>query len=111
MERPPAGDRPTSFRFGSAPMSKRGMPWLQFFPSDWLSDSVAGCSLAAQGLWFRMLFVAHTSQHYGHLEIDGKAIPDQLLFRRCGCATGGEYRRLCAHLVSAGVPSRTSGGL
>ncbi len=92
-------------------MSKRGMPWLQFYPADWLSDSVAGCSLAAQGLWFRMLFVAHASQHYGYLEIDGKAIPDELLFRRCGCATVEEYRALLAELFSAGVPSRTTGGV
>jgi hypothetical protein len=92
-------------------MSKRGMPWLQFYPADWLSDSVAGCSLAAQGLWFRMLFVAHASQHYGYLEIDGKAIPDELLFRRCGCATVEEYRALLAELFSAGVPSRTASGV
>jgi hypothetical protein len=92
-------------------MSKRGMPWLQFYPADWLSDSIAGCSLAAQGLWFRMLFVAHASQRYGHLEIDGKAIPDELLFRRCGCTTVEEYRSLLAELFAAGVPSRTTGGV
>src|SRR5271165_1106793 len=87
------------------------MPWLQFYPADWLSDSVAGCSLAAQGLWFRMLFVAHASQHYGYLEIDGKAIPDELLFRRCGCTTVEEYRALLAELLAAGVPSRTATGV
>ncbi len=68
-------------------MSKRSLPWLQFYPSDWLSDSVAGCCLAAQGLWLRMLFVAHNSQRYGYLEADGKAIPDEQLSRRCGCAS------------------------
>jgi hypothetical protein len=92
-------------------MSKRSLPWLQFFPSDWLSDSVAGCCLAAQGLWFRMLFVAHNSQRYGYLEADGKAIPDEQLARRCGCANVEEYRNLLAELFDAGVPSRTAEGV
>jgi hypothetical protein len=92
-------------------MSKRGMPWLQFYPADWLSDSVAGCSLAAQGLWFRMLFVAHGSQRYGYLETDGKPIPDELMFRRCGCVNVEEYRGLLAELLSAGVPSKTPEGI
>jgi hypothetical protein len=92
-------------------MSKRSLPWLQFYPSDWLSDSVAGCSLAAQGLWLRMLFVAHNSQRYGHLESDARAIPDDQLSRRCGCASVEEYRSLLAELVAAGVPARTPEGV
>jgi hypothetical protein len=92
-------------------MSKRSLPWLQFYPSDWLSDSVAGCSLAAQGLWFRMLFVAHNSQRYGYLEADGRAIPDEQMARRCGCASVEEYRNLLAELFSAGVPERTPEGV
>jgi hypothetical protein len=92
-------------------MSKRSLPWLQFYPADWLSDSVAGCSLAAQGLWFRMLFVAHNARRYGHLEADGKAIPDEQLSRRCGCSSVDEYRSLLAELFAAGVPSRTSEGI
>lgn len=92
-------------------MSKRSLPWLQFYPSDWLSDSVAGCSLAAQGLWLRMLFVAHNSQNYGYLEMDGRPIPDEQLFRRCGCSSVEEYRSLFAELQAAGVPSRTPEGV
>jgi len=92
-------------------MSKRSLPWLKFYPSDWLSDSVAGCCLAAQGLWFRRPFVAHNSQHYGYLEADGKAIPDEQLVRRCGCASVEEYRNLLAELFAAGVPSRNPEGV
>jgi hypothetical protein len=92
-------------------MSKRSLPWLPFHPSDWLSDSVAGCCLAAQGLWLRMMFVAHNSQRYGYLEADGKAIPDEQLARRCGCASVEEYRNLLAELFAAGVPSRTPEGV
>ena len=92
-------------------MSKRSLPWLQFYPSDWLSDSVAGCCLAAQGLWLRMLFVAHNSQRSGYLESDGRAISDEQLSRRCGCATVEEYRNLLAELFAAGVPARTQEGV
>jgi hypothetical protein len=92
-------------------MSKRSLPWLQFYPSDWLADSVSGCCLAAQGLWLRMLFVAHNSQRYGYLEADGKAIPDEQLARRCGCSSVEEYRNLLAELFSAGVPARTPEGV
>jgi hypothetical protein len=57
-----------------------------------------------------MLFVAHNSQHYGYLEADGRAIPDEQLSRRCGCASVEEYRSLLAELFTAGVPSRTPEG-
>ena len=87
-------------------MSKRSLPWLQFYPADWESDSIAGCTLTAQGLWLRMLFAMHTSRSYGCLEIDGKAIPDEMMFRRCGCANVEEYQGLLAELFTAGVPSR-----
>jgi hypothetical protein len=92
-------------------VSKRALPWLQFYPSDWLADSVAGCGLAAQALWFRMMFIAHSSQRYGYLEADGKPIPDDQIARRTGCATVAEYRNLLAELFAAGVPSRTPQGV
>jgi hypothetical protein len=92
-------------------VSKRSLPWLQFYPSDWLSDSVAGCCLAAQGFWLRLLFVAHNSQRYGYLEANGKAIPDEQLSRRCRCANVEEYRTLLAELFAAGVPARTPEGV
>src|SRR4030095_5406203 len=99
-------------RKGKGPgMSKRGMPWMQFYPSDWQSDAVAGCSLAAQGLWLNMMFAFHTSRSYGRLEVHGKPIPDEVLFRRFNCQNIDEYRTLLAELFSAGVPSRDSDGI
>jgi hypothetical protein len=58
-----------------------------------------------------MLFVAHNSQRYGFLEMDGRPIPDEQLFRRCGCSSIEEYRSLFAELQAAGVPSRTEAGI
>ena len=92
-------------------MSKRSLPWLQFFPADWKSDAVAGCSLAAQGLWLNMMLAMHQSQSYGRLEVDGHPIPDEVLFRRLGCVSVEEYRRLLDELFTAGVPSRDSDGI
>jgi hypothetical protein len=90
---------------------KRGMPWLQFYPADWLSDAVSGCSPAAKGIWIDMLCVMHASQRYGYLEAEGKPIPDEFMFRRCGCASVEQYRNLLAELFYAGVPSRTPEGV
>jgi hypothetical protein len=92
-------------------MSKRSLPWLQFYPADWESDSVAGCTLAAQGLWLRMICVMQTSRSYVCLEVDGKPIPDELLFRRCGCVSVEEYRGLLAELFAAGVPGHREDGV
>jgi len=92
-------------------VSKRSLPWLQFYPADWESDSIAGCSLAAQGLWLRMMFVMHTSRRYGCLEVEGKPIPDEMISRRCGCVSVEDYRRLLAELFAAGVPSKTEDGV
>lgn len=88
-------------------MSK--LPWLQLFPADWLSDALAGCSLGAQGLWLRMMFIMHTSERYGYLVQNGTAIPSGSIARRCGC-TPEQYATLLDELDTAGVPSRTSDG-
>jgi hypothetical protein len=110
-ETPAIGKSGKSFLVGAPPVSKRSLPWLQFYTADWESDSIAGCTLAAQGLWLRLICVMHTSRSYGCLESDGKPIPDELLFRRLGCVSIEEYRGLLAELFSAGVPSRRPDGV
>jgi len=83
---------------------------FQFYPGDWLRDGVAGCSLAAQGLWLRMLLIMHDAEDYGYLAVRGKPLPDEAIARRCGCSVE-EYRLLLAELEAAGVPSRTPEGV
>jgi len=85
------------------------LPAIQFYPGDWLRDDVAGCSLAAQGLWLRMLFLMHDSERYGYLSKNGLPIPLESIARRCGCSLV-EFEPLLAELDRAGVPSRTSEG-
>jgi hypothetical protein len=85
------------------------LPAIQFYPGDWLRDTVAGCSLAAQGLWFRLMFVMHDSERYGYLSLNGSPMQPVTAARRCGCDLA-EYESLLAELETAGVPSRTNDG-
>jgi hypothetical protein len=86
------------------------LPAIQFYPGDWLRDEVAGCSLGAQGLWLRMMFIAHDSERYGYLSLNGNAMPDDFVARRCGSSVT-DYVTLLAELDRAGVPSRTPEGI
>jgi len=86
------------------------LPWLKFYPGAWESDAVAGCSLAAQGLWLRMLFIAHGSERYGYLIQNGSPIPPESIARRCGCELE-QYELLFNELSRAGIPSTTRDGI
>jgi|SRR5665213_231810 len=82
------------------------LPSLQFYPKDWLGDPVSWCSLAAQGLWLRMLFIMHDSGRYGHLcNRDGSPLPPVFVAKACGIDLV-QYECLLAELDAAGIPSR-----
>lgn len=81
-------------------------PSFQFYPADWLRDPVSGCSLAAQGLWLRLMFLMHDSERYGYLCQNGLPIPPEQLARRVGCQPD-EFNALLAELESAGIPGCT----
>jgi hypothetical protein len=85
------------------------LPFLKFYPGDWLRDPVSGCSLAAQGLWLRMMFLMHDGDRYGYLSTNGSPIPPGSVAQRCGC-TLEQYETLLAELSNAGVPSRLEDG-
>ncbi len=86
------------------------LPRIELYPGDWLRDSVSGCSLAAQGLWLRMMFLAHDSTRYGYLELNGVPMQPEFIARRCGADTA-QYTTLLSELVVAGVPSVTEDGI
>ena len=47
-----------------------GLPWGKFWWRDWLTDpNLSACSLAAQGLWMRMLCIMAHSNPIGHLAL------------------------------------------
>jgi hypothetical protein len=85
-------------------MAKESLPAIHLYPGDWLRDAVSGCSLAAQGLWLRMMFVAHDSERYGYLEVNGSPMQPRHIAQRCGCELA-QYESLLLELTDAGVPS------
>jgi hypothetical protein len=84
-------------------------PYFPFYPGDWIRDPISGCSLAAQGLWLRMMIVAHDCSTYGELSVDGSPMPNQAIARRCGCSIE-EFESLFRELTHSGVPGRKSDG-
>jgi hypothetical protein len=85
------------------------LPAFQFYPADWQRDSISGCSLAAQGLWLRMMFLMHFSERYGYLCINGSPMHPAHIAHRCGTPQD-QYETLLAELDLAGVPSRLPDG-
>ncbi len=71
-----------------------------------MRDPVSGCSLAAQGLWLRLMFLMHDSERYGYLCQNSLPIPPEMLARRCGC-TLDEFNALLSELESVGIPGRS----
>lgn len=80
------------------------LPAIQLYPGDWLKDQVSGCSLAAQGLWLRMMFIMHDSEKYGYLSLNGTPMPADMVARKCGVAPM-ELQALLSELLDARVPS------
>jgi hypothetical protein len=89
--------------------------WGKFYWSDWADDpALALCSLAAQGLWVRLLCIAAQGTPYGHVTINGKpATVEQLevLIRFDGRGHGANYlAKLIAELERNGVAVRAPCG-
>lgn len=84
-------------------------PAMQIYPGDWYRDPVAGLSLEAQGLWFRLMFIMHDSEPYGELRVCGKPMSDEMAASLCGKPIV-VYRRALKELEDAGVPGRRDDG-
>ena len=84
--------------------------WLKFWPQDWEGDaSLRACSLAAQGMWMRVICIMHRAEEYGHLTLNGRPPSAKQLALMIG-ATERETAKLMAELEDAGVFSRTEAG-
>lgn len=90
-------------------MGKERLPFIKLYPGDWLSDDISGCSLAAQALWLRMMFIMHNSERYGYLAVNGSPMQPVTVAQRCGCDQA-QYETLLAELIAAGVPSVAEDG-
>lgn len=89
-------------------MAAGKLPAIHLYPGDWLRDSISGCSLAAQGLWLRLLFIAHDADRYGFMFAKDLLDANSAVARRCGC-TIEEFNSLLAELFAAGVPGIQDG--
>ncbi|WP_149802074.1 hypothetical protein [Mesorhizobium sp. NFR06] len=87
-----------------------GTIWSKFFWSDWESDpNLRLCSLAAQGLWMRMLCIAASHEPIGYVAIAGKGLEAAALARLAGCAEA-ELGALLGELEQNRVFSRDRHG-
>lgn len=81
------------------------LPWLKFYPSDWLSDeALRGCSPAARGLWVDMICLMAKSKRHGYLLAGDKPMGAEHIARIFGESletTSG----LLVELAQAGVYS------
>jgi hypothetical protein len=85
-------------------------PSFQFYPADWRKDpALSVCSLAAKGLWVDLICIAHESETYGCLAINGSPMSDIQIARAVG-EQPKVITKLLAELEQAGVFSRNDGG-
>lgn len=85
-------------------------PWSKFFWSDWEADQgLRLCSLAAQGLWMRMLCVCARHEPKGYLAINGNPLAVEDIARLAG-VTETEAEILMEELDRNGVFSRNRSG-
>lgn len=85
-------------------------PAFQFYPADWRKDpALSTCSLAARGLWIELMCVAHESDEYGTLSINGKPMTEQQIARAVG-ESPALINKLLAELEASGVFSRNESG-
>lgn len=87
-----------------------GNPWDKFFWNDWETDpALRLCSLAAQGLWMRMLCLAAKAAPVGHVKVGGTPCTAADLARLVG-ESEETVTSLLSELERASVYSRTRTG-
>jgi hypothetical protein len=88
-----------------------GYRWFKFWPQDWVADpALRNCSLAAQGLWMRLLCLMHEATPRGFLLINGIPPTAKQLASQTG-ATMREVGVLLGELKVAGVYSKNEHGV
>lgn len=77
--------------------------YFKFYPSNWRGDEdLAGCSLAARGLWVELMCLAH--KHGGYVLVNGKP-PDLKELAKQVRSRPTEVARLITELSARGVCS------
>jgi hypothetical protein len=82
------------------------LPYLQLYVNDLMNDpALQACSLAAFGLWVKMICIMHKAPRRGFLSLNGLPLSSETVSRMVGGAHE-EVLRLTQELEDAGVFSR-----
>ena len=86
-------------------------PAFQFYPKDWRDEqSLRLCSMAARGLWIDLMCLMHSSDRYGHLELNGEPMAIEQVARLLG-EQPKDVKRWMAELTANRVCSVTDDGV
>lgn len=86
-------------------------PAFQLYPESWRADVQLGaCDYVSRGVWWEMICVMHGCTPYGHLALNGKAMPDKQAAEACRVPLV-IYRKALKDLETHGVFSRTAEGI
>ena len=87
------------------------LPYMQFYPSDWLSDpALRSCSIAAKGLWIELLCLMWNSPERGVLRtVSGHKMDPKRISKSVGLRTF-QCQKLITELHENGVLSLTEDG-
>ncbi len=82
------------------------MPWIKFWPSDWLSDEALRLvSVGARGLWIDMICLMAKSERTGYLQVNGGVNPTLNQVGKLVGLSMSEIEPLISELMQAGVCS------
>jgi hypothetical protein len=94
---------PNELEIISLPGGDMKMPFLKFFPRDWMGETALQClDYSARGLWIEMICLMSTSERYGYLIFGGQALtPAQIA--RMTRGTEAQVKKLLNQLFQQGV--------
>jgi len=93
-------------------MTDKKLPYIHFYPNDWMSDeSVRCCSIAARGLWIDLLCLMHKNEHRGYLSRpNGTPYSTEQIANMAGICQDFAIN-LLSELVDNGAASKTDDGI
>lgn len=80
------------------------------YKGDFLRGNASACSIAAQGLWFRLMLLMHDSERTGYLCLNGSPILSRVAAVKCAVSVD-EYDALLAELMSVSAFSTSADGI
>jgi hypothetical protein len=94
-------------------MPKADMPYIKWYPRDWLSDTnVRLLSNEEKGIWTDLINIMATCNPYGHLTgTDGGPMADADACKLVNMPTPEAFRAISYVLITKGVASRTDAGV